>query len=78
MSPVVTPPPVTFCVCPPPPSIGHNEVIGLCRVGSDAEGPGREHWAQMLANPRKPIEHWHTLVEVRPPPKDPPGTRWHP
>uniref|UniRef100_A0A8C3GLU0 C2 domain-containing protein n=2 Tax=Cairina moschata TaxID=8855 RepID=A0A8C3GLU0_CAIMO len=44
--------------------IGHNEVIGMCRVGSDAEGPGREHWAEMLANPRKPIEHWHTLVEV--------------
>ncbi|XP_074423577.1 synaptotagmin-3 [Larus michahellis] len=45
--------------------IGHNEVIGLCRVGSDAEGPGRDHWAQMLANPRKPIEHWHTLVEEK-------------
>ncbi|CAN8179203.1 unnamed protein product [Coccothraustes coccothraustes] len=45
--------------------IGHNEVIGLCRVGSDADGPGREHWAQMLANPRKPIEHWHTLVEEK-------------
>uniref|UniRef100_A0A8C4YHG8 Synaptotagmin 3 n=1 Tax=Gopherus evgoodei TaxID=1825980 RepID=A0A8C4YHG8_9SAUR len=43
--------------------IGHNEVIGMCRVGSDAEGPGREHWAEMLANPRKPIEHWHQLVE---------------
>lgn len=45
-------------------SIGHNEVIGMCRVGSEAEGPGREHWAAMLANPRKPIEHWHQLVEV--------------
>lgn len=45
-------------------SIGHNEVIGMCRVGSDADGPGREHWAAMLANPRKPIEHWHQLVEV--------------
>uniref|UniRef100_A0A7N8WYA1 Synaptotagmin III n=1 Tax=Mastacembelus armatus TaxID=205130 RepID=A0A7N8WYA1_9TELE len=44
--------------------IGHNEVIGMCRVGSDADGPGREHWAAMLANPRKPIEHWHQLVEV--------------
>ncbi|KAJ7989521.1 hypothetical protein DPEC_G00305410 [Dallia pectoralis] len=44
--------------------IGHNEVIGMCRVGSDAEGPGREHWAAMLANPRKPIDHWHQLVEV--------------
>ncbi|KAK4805148.1 hypothetical protein QYF61_021997 [Mycteria americana] len=57
--------------------IGHNEVIGLCRVGSDAEGPGREHWAQMLANPRKPIEHWHTLVEVSPP-RHPWGTRGAP
>lgn len=36
----------------------------MCRVGSDAEGPGREHWTAMLANPRKPIEHWHQLVEV--------------
>uniref|UniRef100_A0A3B5A3E0 Synaptotagmin 3 n=1 Tax=Stegastes partitus TaxID=144197 RepID=A0A3B5A3E0_9TELE len=45
--------------------IGHNEVIGMCRVGSEAEGPGREHWAAMLANPRKPIEHWHQLVEEK-------------
>lgn len=52
------PPPVT-------PSIGHNEVIGVCRVGPDAADPhGREHWAEMLANPRKPVEHWHQLVEV--------------
>lgn len=47
------------------PSIGHNEVIGVCRVGPDAADPhGREHWAEMLANPRKPVEHWHQLVEV--------------
>ncbi|KAM9510571.1 LOW QUALITY PROTEIN: synaptotagmin-3 [Guaruba guarouba] len=45
--------------------IGHNEVIGLCRVGSDAEGAGREHWARMLQNPRQPVEHWHTLVEEK-------------
>ncbi|KAJ8399919.1 hypothetical protein AAFF_G00406490 [Aldrovandia affinis] len=45
--------------------IGHNEVIGMCRVGSDADGPGREHWTAMLANPRKPIEHWHQLVEEK-------------
>ncbi|XP_053474552.1 synaptotagmin-C [Ictalurus furcatus] len=45
--------------------IGHNEVIGMCRVGSDAEGPGREHWTAMLANPRKPIEHCHQLVEEK-------------
>ncbi|CAI5790002.1 synaptotagmin-3 [Podarcis lilfordi] len=45
--------------------IGHNEVIGMCRVGSDADAPGRDHWAEMLANPRKPIEHWHQLVEEK-------------
>ncbi|XP_066484948.1 synaptotagmin-3 [Tiliqua scincoides] len=45
--------------------IGHNEVIGMCRVGSDADTPGRDHWAEMLANPRKPIEHWHQLVEEK-------------
>lgn len=45
--------------------IGHNEVIGLCRVGGDAAGPGREHWAEMLANPRTPIEQWHPLVEEK-------------
>uniref|UniRef100_A0A8C7E556 Synaptotagmin 3 n=1 Tax=Naja naja TaxID=35670 RepID=A0A8C7E556_NAJNA len=43
--------------------IGHNEVIGMCRVGNDADTPGRDHWAEMLANPRKPIEHWHQFVD---------------
>lgn len=53
-------------------SIGHNEVIGVCRVGPDAADPhGREHWAEMLANPRKPVEHWHQLVEVSPSPPRP-------
>ncbi|XP_048788894.1 synaptotagmin-3 [Lagopus muta] len=45
--------------------IGHNEVIGLCVGCGDAEGPGREHWAEMLANPRTPIEQWHVLVEEK-------------
>lgn len=56
----------TFPVITSPiPSIGHNEVIGVCRVGPEAAEPhGREHWAEMLANPRKPVEHWHQLVEV--------------
>ena len=54
------------------PSIGHNEVIGVCRVGPDAADPhGREHWAEMLANPRKPVEHWHQLVEVSGAPRSP-------
>nr|KAG8539253.1 hypothetical protein GDO81_021164 [Engystomops pustulosus] len=44
--------------------VGHNEVIGVCRTGVDAEGLGRDHWNEMLAYPRKPITHWHALVEV--------------
>ncbi|MBN3303690.1 SYT10 protein, partial [Amia calva] len=45
--------------------VGHNEVIGVCRTGPDAEGLGRDHWNEMLAYPRKPITHWHALVEVK-------------
>lgn len=59
------PPPTFPVIAFPIPSIGHNEVIGVCRVGPEAADPhGREHWAEMLANPRKPVEHWHQLVEV--------------
>ncbi|XP_035002931.1 synaptotagmin-10 isoform X2 [Hippoglossus stenolepis] len=43
--------------------VGHNEVIGVCRAGPDAEGLGRDHWNEMLAHPRKPITHWHALGE---------------
>nr|XP_014351926.1 PREDICTED: synaptotagmin-6 [Latimeria chalumnae] len=43
--------------------VGHNEIIGVCRVGTHAEGLGRDHWNEMLAYPRKPIAHWHPLVE---------------
>lgn len=49
----------------PPHRVGHNEVIGVCRAGPDAEGLGRDHWNEMLAYPRKPITHWHTLGEVQ-------------
>ncbi|XP_051974388.1 synaptotagmin-10-like isoform X3 [Xyrauchen texanus] len=44
--------------------VGHNEVIGVCRAGPDAEGLGRDHWNEMLAYPRKPITHWHALNEL--------------
>lgn len=44
--------------------VGHNEVIGVCRVGNEAETLGRNHWNEMLSYPRKPIAHWHPLVEV--------------
>lgn len=62
---------------PPPPSshrVGRNEVIGVCRAGPDAEGLGRDHWNEMLAYPRKPITHWHTLGEVPPHPRPPTHT----
>jgi hypothetical protein len=46
-------------------SVGHNEIIGVCQVGNEAERLGRDHWSEMLSYPRKPIAHWHSLVEVR-------------
>ncbi|XP_005874050.1 PREDICTED: synaptotagmin-9 [Myotis brandtii] len=45
--------------------IGHNEIIGVCQVGNTAERLGRDHWSEMLSYPRKPIAHWHSLVEKR-------------
>ncbi|KAJ3593580.1 hypothetical protein NHX12_005914 [Muraenolepis orangiensis] len=45
--------------------VGHNEVIGVCRVGNDAETLGRNHWSEMLTYPRKPVAHWHPLVEYQ-------------
>ncbi|KAK1335969.1 hypothetical protein QTO34_003769 [Cnephaeus nilssonii] len=45
--------------------IGHNEIIGVCQVGNTAERLGRDHWSEMLSYPRKPIAHWHSLVEHR-------------
>ncbi|KAM8863829.1 synaptotagmin-6 isoform 3-T3 [Spinachia spinachia] len=45
--------------------VGHNEIIGVMRVGCHAEGLGRDHWNEMLAYPRKPIAHWHPLLESR-------------
>ncbi|XP_029438447.1 synaptotagmin-9 isoform X2 [Rhinatrema bivittatum] len=43
--------------------VGHNEVIGVCQVGNDAESLGRDHWNEMLTYPRKPIARWHPLTE---------------
>ncbi|XP_059959475.1 liprin-beta-2 isoform X5 [Mesoplodon densirostris] len=43
--------------------VGHNEIIGVCQVGNEAERLGRDHWSEMLSYPRKPIAHWHSLVE---------------
>ncbi|XP_033942199.1 synaptotagmin-6 [Pseudochaenichthys georgianus] len=45
--------------------VGHNEIIGVMRLGCHAEGLGRDHWNEMLAYPRKPIAHWHPLLESK-------------
>lgn len=52
-----------MCVCFH--RVGHNEIIGVMRLGCSAEGLGRDHWNEMLAYPRKPIAHWHPLVESK-------------
>ncbi|XP_049643008.1 synaptotagmin-5 [Suncus etruscus] len=44
--------------------LGKNEAIGRVAVGAMAGGAGLRHWADMLANPRRPIAQWHSL---RPP-----------
>ena len=61
--------------CGPFHSVGHNEIIGVCQVGNEAERLGRDHWSEMLSYPRKPIAHWHSLAEVRPLPCAPPCRR---
>ncbi|KAL5010988.1 hypothetical protein ScPMuIL_013293, partial [Solemya velum] len=43
--------------------IGSNEVMGCCGVGPKYPGLGRDHWFEMLENPRKPIAQWYTLQE---------------
>ncbi|KAI5624339.1 synaptotagmin-9 [Silurus asotus] len=45
--------------------VGHNEIIGVCRVGNDGESLGRDHWNEMLTYPRKPIARWHPLMEYQ-------------
>lgn len=54
---------IQYVCCPH--RVGHNEIIGVMRVGCNAEGLGRDHWNEMLAYPRKPIAHWHPLLESK-------------
>nr|XP_020441618.1 synaptotagmin-1-like [Monopterus albus] len=41
--------------------VGSNDPIGKCWIGYGASGLGLRHWSDMLANPRRPVAHWHTL-----------------
>uniref|UniRef100_M4AUA3 Synaptotagmin Va n=1 Tax=Xiphophorus maculatus TaxID=8083 RepID=M4AUA3_XIPMA len=42
--------------------LGSNDPIGKCWIGYGASGVGLRHWSDMLANPRRPIAQWHTLL----------------
>ncbi|KAK3098041.1 hypothetical protein FSP39_015542 [Pinctada imbricata] len=43
--------------------IGSNEVMGCCALGPQFVGIGRDHWFEMLENPRKPVAQWYPLQE---------------
>ncbi|XP_022823385.1 synaptotagmin-10-like isoform X2 [Spodoptera litura] len=46
--------------------IGPNELIGCSAIGSTLIGIGRDHWLQMLDNPRKPVAQWYPLNKSPP------------
>uniref|UniRef100_A0A8B9K140 Synaptotagmin Ib n=1 Tax=Astyanax mexicanus TaxID=7994 RepID=A0A8B9K140_ASTMX len=41
--------------------IGKNDAIGKVFMGLHSSGTEQRHWADMLANPRRPIAQWHAL-----------------
>ncbi|XP_076344367.1 synaptotagmin-10-like isoform X2 [Tachypleus tridentatus] len=43
--------------------VGISEVMGCCGLGSGCIGLGRDHWLEMIDNPRKPVAQWHPLAE---------------
>lgn len=44
--------------------IGPNELMGCTAIGSSFIGIGRDHWLEMLDNPRKPVAQWYPLMET--------------
>ncbi|XP_066259121.1 synaptotagmin-9-like [Euwallacea similis] len=46
--------------------IGQNEIMGCFTIGPGDPGKGRDHWLEMLENPRKPIAQWYPLLETVP------------
>ncbi|XP_077452756.1 synaptotagmin VIII [Stigmatopora argus] len=43
-------------------SMTPNDPTGKIFLGCDAPGNQLRHWADMLANPRRPVAQWHTLL----------------
>lgn len=48
--------------------IGSDELMGCCGLGPTFNGQGRDHWYEMLENPRKPVAQWYPLLEHLPSP----------
>ncbi|XP_065159191.1 synaptotagmin-6-like isoform X2 [Atheta coriaria] len=46
--------------------IGSNELMGCTAIGSNFIGVGKDHWLEMLDNPRKPVAQWYVLTESIP------------
>ncbi|XP_061696625.1 synaptotagmin VIII [Syngnathoides biaculeatus] len=42
-----------------------DDSTGKIFLGCDASGNGLRHWADMLANPRRPVAQWHTLLSAQ-------------
>ncbi|XP_075569125.1 synaptotagmin-13 isoform X1 [Pelecanus crispus] len=42
-------------------SAGQNHVLGKCSLGLHVTGTERNHWEEMLRNPRRQIAMWHQL-----------------
>ena len=40
--------------------------MGCCAAGMSYVGVGRDHWYEMLENPRKPVAQWYQLQESVP------------
>ena len=46
--------------------VGSNELIGCLGLGSHFEGIHRDHWCQMIENPRVPLVETYPLCETIP------------
>lgn len=45
--------------------------MGYVGIGANYIGAGRDHWLDMLDNPRKPVAQWYTLSDSVPGPNPP-------
>ncbi|XP_065225167.1 synaptotagmin-10-like [Planococcus citri] len=54
--------------------IGYDELMGCVGIGTSYIGTGRDHWLDMLDNPRKPVAQWYTLMDSIPGPTPSPNT----